>query len=306
MIKCRVCGSENNSIYAAAIDLNQGKSAEKFIYYRCNECNSTFISSVPENLNIYYDQDYPAYKINKPRRQELLIEKLEKSKLNLVKHYAPRGRLVEVGPASGRFLKIASETGYVVSGIEQDSKCVSHIRNVLDIEVTHTDEPASALLNVTADCDVIVAWHVIEHLADPQKFLVAVSKALRKPDGLVFISAPNPAALSFKVFGRYWVHLDAPRHLTLIPPKTLDKLMGSLGLERVECIFNDPVGLQLNKIGWISSSMNLSQNKLARWALLRWIGRILHLVMLPIERANGNGAAYTAIYKNSGAVSQNN
>lgn len=304
MIKCRTCGSENCEYYLTAKDLNQNKSNDKFKYYRCGNCESIFISPIPKNLSIYYGSDYPAYAVNKSHDQELLINNLEEAKLNLVKQYATNGKLIEVGPASGRFLKIASENGYKVLGIEQDSECVNHIKNVLHINTILSNNPASELSKETSTCDIIVAWHVIEHLSNPQEFIVAVSKALLKPNGLVFISAPNPSALSFKVFGRHWVHLDAPRHLTLIPLKALDNIMKSCGLERVNCIFDDAVGLRLNKIGWISSSINLYKNKIAHWLFFAWAGRILHLVMRPVERAHGNGAAYTVIYKNTGVISE--
>lgn len=304
MTQCPACSSHDYSKYLISEDLNQRKSTEKFTYYRCAECFSIFILPVPINLSIYYDQDYPAYSVNKKKREELLIDRLERSKLELIRRHAPTGRLIEVGPASGRFLKIAADGGYDVSGIEQDTRCVSYIRNRLNINVVLSNDPASELVNINSVCDIIVAWHVIEHLSNPRRFVAAISKALHMPNGLVFISAPNPSALSFKFFRRFWVHLDAPRHLILMPPEALDKLMRAHGLVRVDCISNDPIGRHLNKIGWTCSMMNLSRNKGIRWALLAWVGRMLYLLMMPVERVHGRGATYTAIYKKTDAMCQ--
>ena len=182
-------------------------------------------------------------------------------------------------------------------GIEQDVGCVEHIRKNLNLDVICTDEPANELSKLTNSCDVIVAWHVIEHLENLRGFVSSASQAIRKPNGMIIVSAPNPQAWSFKMFGRYWVHVDAPRHLTLIPLQALDKLMTSHGLERVSCVFDDPVGLQLNRNGWQSSMMNFSRHKVLRRPFLSGLGRILAIAMQLLDKISGRAAAYTAFYR---------
>lgn len=297
LITCRTCSSQNQQEFLIAKDFNQEKSDKSFSYYRCSNCKSIFLQPVPNDLNFYYGQNYPAYAVKNSKDIENNLNYLEHAKLEIIEQYIPFGKLVEVGPAAGRFLSIASRAGYEVLGIEQDPGCVEYIRNILNLDVKCSDKPADELLQLVACCDVIVAWHVIEHLQDLRGFVSAASKALRKPNGVIVVSAPNPEAWSFKIFGRYWVHLDAPRHLTLIPIRALDKLMADQGLERVACIFDDPVGLQLNRMGWQSSLMNLSRNKKVRQPWLARLGRILSIAMLLFDRMSGRGAAYTAIYK---------
>ena len=137
----------------------------------------------------------------------------------------------------------------------------------------------------------------MQHLQDLRGFASAASKALRGPNSVVIVSAPNPESWSFKIFGRYWVHLDAPRHLTLIPLQALDKLMADQGLKRISCVFDDPVGLQLNRMGWQSSLMNLSGSRKVREILLIRLGRLLSIAMAIFDRISGSGAAYTVAYK---------
>lgn len=297
LILCRTCNSQRQKVYLNAKDLNQAKSNESFTYYRCNDCGSLFIYPVPSNLSFYYGQDYPAYTLKNSREVESHTEYLEQAKLNIVKRYVSSGRLIEIGPAAGRFLTTAKQAGYNVLAIEQDAGCVSHIKDTLNIEVIFSNNPSDALLKLTSSIDVIVAWHVIEHLENLREFVSAAANALRKPNGRIILSAPNPESWSFRVFGRFWVHLDAPRHLTLIPPKSLDALMAEYGLEKVACFFDDPVSLHLNRLGWKVSLMNLSRNKKLRWPLLAALGKILSIAMLLLDRLQGKGAAYTAIYK---------
>ena len=302
LITCRTCGSQNQKKLLSTKDLNQKKSDECFAYYLCNDCKSVFLDPVPDNLEYYYDKNYPAYVIKNRKNIEDKLGNLEQAKLEIVKQYVTSGRLIEVGPAAGKFLLVASRAGYEVLGIEQDAGSVEYIKNTLNLDVKSSNKPSEELLKLVGCCDVIVAWHVIEHLQELRGFIAAASNALCKPSGILIVSAPNPDSWSFKFFRRYWVHLDAPRHLTLIPPKALDKLMADHGLVRVACIFDDLVGLQLNKNGWQTSFINLSCNKLLRSPFLSGLGRILSIVMLPFDRFYGRGSAYTAIYRNIGSI----
>ena len=295
---CRVCASNNFHEWRTAKDFNQGKSEELFTYRICDDCGSIFLDPVPHNLKEFYGLDYGPYAIKGSKKQNFNFRYLENSKLEIVKRYAPSGRLVEIGPASGGFLLAANQDGYDVLGIEQDEGCVKYIKDVLSLDVRCSEKPAEELLLLADSCDVIVAWHVIEHLTDLDGLVHSASTALRKPTGMIIVSTPNPEALSFRLFGRYWVHLDAPRHLTLMPLSALDLLMAAHGLERVACIYDDSVGLLQNRTGWQGSLKNLSRQKKIRPLLLaKLFGRMLAMLMSLFDRIKGNGAAYTAIYK---------
>lgn len=297
LIACRTCDSKKQRAYLTVQDLNQQKSEVLFSYYQCQDCQSLFLHPVPDNLGFYYGQNYPAYAVKNSPQLEKKLANFEQAKLDIVKRYAPRGTLLEIGPAAGRFLAVASHAGYDVRAIEQDAQCVKHIKDTLNLDVSCSDKPAEVLSSLGAVCDVIVAWHVIEHLQDLRGVMAAAAAALRKPEGVVIVSAPNPDSWSFRLFGRFWVHLDAPRHLALIPLSALDGLMAEQGLERVACVFDDPVGRFLSRMGWQASLMNLSSVKFVRWPLLAVIGRALSIVMRLPDLMQGRGAAYTAVYK---------
>ena len=295
-IRCRTCDSQNHTLFLIAKDLNQEKTGERFPYRRCNNCKSIFLQPIPTDLGLYYGKDYSAYSVRNSSKIERNLHRLEQAKLDIVKEHAPPGRLVEVGPATGRFLSIANQAGYQVLGIEQDRGCVEHITSALNLDVKFSDTPSDELSRLD-NCDVIVAWHVIEHLQNLRDFVSAAANALSKPRGVVIVSTPNPEAWSFKLFAKYWIHLDAPRHLTLIPLQALDRLMEEHGLKRVASIFDDAVGLQLNRVGWQISMMNLCRITKVRRPLLSGLGRILAFAMQWPDRSKGRGSAYTAIYK---------
>ena len=296
-IACRVCRSLRHQRVLITKDFNQEKSDGTFEYYQCRNCASIWLHPVPENIGFYYNQDYPAYSTGSSPNTERRLQFLDQSKLSILKEHIQSGKLVEIGPASGRFLKLANQAGFDVFGIEQDAGCVKHIGETLKLNAICSAHPAVELAKLSNSCDAIVAWHVVEHLEGLIEFVNAASNALRKPHGVLVVSAPNPESWSFRLFGRFWVHLDAPRHLSLIPLQALDELMSKHGLKRVAVTFSDPVGIQLNKMAWQCSLMNLSSNRRIKRPWLAILGRLLSLPMALLDRLPEKGAAYTVVYR---------
>jgi SAM-dependent methyltransferase len=297
VIRCRTCGSTHHLPSLSVPDLNQRLDRLSFQYHRCSQCRSLFLDRAPVDMGFYYSNNYPAYATEFSKKERAYIDRLEREKLEIVNSYARGRRLLEIGPAAGEFLKVAQASGYEVRGMEQDAECTQHIKNVLHFDVDFTNQPAKALAAHQDGCDVLVAWHVIEHLPDLAAFVSAAAQAISRPNGIIIFSAPNPDALSFALFGKYWVHLDAPRHLNLVPIAALESLMTAHGLERVACFFDDKVGRHLNRMGWQNSLLNFlhrSQGGPGDFALL---GRLLSLVMWPFDRIPGRGAAYTVVYR---------
>lgn len=96
-----------------------------------------------------------------------------------------------------------------------NKQCCDFIQNELGIRTIQVNNLVAAFEGLSG-YDVITLWQVMEHLPDPWSTLkAAVEKLL--PGGILVISAPNPASFQFRVLGRFWTHVDAPRHLTLIP-----------------------------------------------------------------------------------------
>ena len=82
--------------------------------------------------------------------------------------------------------------------------------------------------------DVIVAADVIEHLANPGRFLEAARAHLR-PDGLLCIVTPNALSLNnaLKSLAGYRVAVN-PEHTCWYDLATLRQLLGRFGFEPVE------------------------------------------------------------------------
>jgi SAM-dependent methyltransferase len=284
---CPQCGAEARPALKSR-DINQGLGDTEFQYWRCSGCGTVFLKNVPADLERYYPAQY--YSVAGSESELAQWSTRERYKIELVTRFKNKGLLIEVGPGSGGFCYLAEKAGFQVLAIEMDRRASEFLAKTLKIDVVNSTDEAVALRNAPA-ADVIAMWHVIEHLVDPwAMFEVAAAKL--KPGGILVVSAPNPAALQLGVFGGRWVHLDAPRHLWLIPPEVLKKRGQKAGLALRLLTTRDAGSLFWNRFGWRHSL----ENGLGMSRRLAQVGSYaLTLAAAPFERREGHGSAYTLV-----------
>lgn len=275
-----------------ARDTNRRISAVVFEYRRCEGCRLVFLDGPPADLGRYYVAGYHLIPLSQRSIDRAMAR--ERYKLDLVRRFARRGRLIEIGSSWGAFAALAARDGFEVTAIEQDAACCAFMRAHFGVEALAAADPGAALA-AAPKADVIALWHVFEHLADPWAFLRLAATRLN-PGGVLVIATPNPEALQFRLFGTYWTHLDAPRHLWLVPREVLARQAKSSGLEPVLSTTRDPGSSGWNGFGWGFSLRNvLSLYPLTR--LAPYVGAGLAALAWPVETAEGRGAAYTAVFR---------
>ena len=161
----------------------------------------------------------------------------EQYKIDLVRQFVPSGRLLEIGPSWGAFCLLAKRAGFSVEAIEMDPACCDFLASRIGVRAICSSDEAVALDEAT-EPDVIAAWHVLEHLRDPWRLLDAAARRLA-PGGVLVLALPNPHAFQFRVLGPCWAHVDAPRHLHLVPPGLLRRKAEAAGLEQSMCTTTD-------------------------------------------------------------------
>ena len=286
-------------MYFRTRDLNRRVSEETFDYYRCPGCGLIFLSPVPADLGKYYQADY-YHGASPPALSDLAAaaRKWEGYKIGIVRRFAPDGRLLEIGPGSGGFAYLAKESGYETEVIEMDEGSCQYLRDVVGVSVIQSNDAAAAMNDGgLGPYDVIALWHVIEHLSDPLATIDAAAARL-SPGGILAVAAPNPASFQFRLLGRHWTHVDAPRHVMLIPLETLLRRGEARGLKPVLVTTSDEGAVYWNRFGWEESLFNLT----TRWRrnLLRKIGAGLTSLFSPLERGGLRGSAYTVVFQKDG------
>jgi hypothetical protein len=102
--------------------------------------------------------------------------------------------------------------------------------------------------------------------------------------------------LQFRILRSLWTHVDAPRHLFLIPIPVMQEALQAEGLRPLLVTTNDLGSIGWNQFGWEFSLANLvSGGRGKRKA--HQAGRILTRVLAPWERVEGYGSAYTVVFQ---------
>ena len=290
METCPYCGQGALPLFKAH-DRNKRISNDSFPYFRCASCRLIFLHPVPPDLGIYYSRDY--YSIPASKAELEVISGKERFKLDLITPFIKTGRLLEIGPAFGTFAYLAKQSGFDVDVIEMDSRCCEFLRDTAGIAAIESADVSQALRD-KGPYDVIVLWHVIEHLPNFHQTLDFLANKVRKK-GILVIAAPNPVALQFRILGRYWTHVDAPRHVVLIPVELLVSHMRRAGFSAARITMIDSGGIGWNKFGWQYSLKNLSQSDFLK-GFLFVLGSVLARIMTPFEENDRAGTAYTIVF----------
>lgn len=298
-VRCPICKSDCRFLFNAR-DVNRGISPETFDYYRCLACALIFLAAVPADLARYYPNSYYSIppSLDEVRRQA----NGQRFKIELVQSLAQNGRLLEIGPGTGGFAYLAKHAGFTVEAVEMDSRCCEFLLKSIGVQaIQHSDVPTA--LNNLGQYDVIAMWQVIEHLADPWSALTSVSEHLVE-GGMLFVSTPNPDAFQFRLMSRWWPHVDAPRHLWLIPRRVLTTEGAKRHLTPVSVTANDLESQGWDRFGWVMAATNLLGHnhdtsllfKIFR-ALLRHSGAALSVLTRTIERSDFRGSSYTIAFR---------
>ena len=76
--------------------------------------------------------------------------------------------------------------------------------------------------------DIVVTFHVIEHVLDPRKLLAEANRILKK-GGLFVIRTPNIDSRLSKFTGAYWGDMNPPLHINHFSPMTLKIFLEKTG-----------------------------------------------------------------------------
>lgn len=289
--QCPVCSKQGHPHFYTK-DYNRRTSGQTFVYHLCSECGLLFLMPVPANLGSYYPSEY--YSLPKSLVELDAMAKPEQFKIEMVRRFATGGHLVDIGANTGSFVHLAKMSGFRVDAIEMDGNCCKFLSDVVGVNAICAADVVKGLSQVDC-CDVITLWHVLEHLPKWLHVLKAAGTKLRTK-GILLIAAPNPDAFQYRVFGSHWAHIDAPRHLQLIPLSLLIREMNMLNLQQVMLTTTDKGSLGYNEFGWGMSLKTYFTFKPFRFGAYL-VGRVIAGLLIPLERADVFGSSYTIVFQ---------
>lgn len=283
---CPLCGAASVAAFATP-DRNRRTGGGEFRYRRCTGCRVIFLENVPDDLSAHYSNGY--HRVPAPDEIDAWAQ-YEAYKIDLVARFAGSGRIVDIGSSYGAFPYLASRRGYDVTAIEADPAACLFMRDVLELRALQSTDPADVLGEQTEPVDVITLWHSIEHLRDPWVVLDAASQRLRA-GGVLVVATPNPEGMQARWLKGRWTHVDAPRHLFLIPPRSLLERAQRLQLRPRAVSSRDVETRRCNRSGWQQGLREAGLGFPGVW----WLGAGLSVLARPLERGAERGSAYVAV-----------
>ncbi len=161
------------------------------------------------------------------------------------------GRVLDIGCGDGMFLKRMAARGCEVHGTELPGPAFDRASRIPAIHMHPAD---TSEWDFVADYfDLITAWHVLEHVADPEPLLKKCHGILRS-DGLLVVDVPDRGSLQGRMFGTRWFHLDPPRHVYQFTGKAIRHLLENSGF-RVKAV-SHPVDV-MGPFGALQSLLNV-------------------------------------------------
>jgi len=239
--------------------------------FRCGACGSAVTAGreVSDEAPLYGGGVYAA----PPRLADLALEPLRKiaiaDEIRLLREVPPPARVHEVGAGDGRLVRALVDRGYFATGsdafapvpVEAGGSAVGRAR-------AEESLPAHVF-------DVVVAWHVLEHLPQPREALSAAVGALR-PGGRLIASVPNLDSVQARIGGPKWFHEDVPRHAVHFTRRGLLQLFDRAGftVERVGSFVVDQclVGIVQTLLNRLTRERNVLFRALKRDPSLRSAG----------------------------------
>ena len=231
-IICALCGKKQQvkTLYPATFkERNISKnvfSARRLpdrIHYRilkCVRCGLVFSSPILplKKQASFYKESLCNYKDQIPYLIKTYLNIIKKIKNDLPEN----PKVLEIGCGNGFFLKALIDFGLTrnVFGVEPSSKMVSsidiHLRKQIKIDIFKPN------LFPKETFDVILCFHTLDHMVDPNEFVNGAHSLLKK-NGYVVVVVHDTQGLSVKIFGE-----DSPifdiEHIYLFNKKTLSEI----------------------------------------------------------------------------------
>jgi 2-polyprenyl-3-methyl-5-hydroxy-6-metoxy-1,4-benzoquinol methylase len=97
---------------------------------------------------------------------------------------APHSRILEIGCGRGLLLKNLAQLGHECHGSERSELAAQRARKTVGLQIYTTQLEQSDL--EPNSFDLVILWHVLEHLEDPEQHLSFLNHLLR-PGGLLLL-----------------------------------------------------------------------------------------------------------------------
>lgn len=252
MINCRLCASlDSSTLYDGQI--RSGGIGSEFIsgfkIYKCLCCGFIYLDPIPDNLDAFYES--PEYRskfdyLFDPDSIHKKYDHEQNARIARIGLQNMRGKtVVDLGSSAGVFLDavvgVAARTVAVEPGKMYQDYLVSkgHAWYPYPEDAIQSGERA----------DIVVSFDVVEHLADPLKFIEQAFELLT-PGGRLVLSMPNADDLILKAQkDAYAPFMFQVAHLNYFNYSSASYLFAKTDFEQVQIEYLHKYGIE-NLVQW--------------------------------------------------------
>jgi 2-polyprenyl-3-methyl-5-hydroxy-6-metoxy-1,4-benzoquinol methylase len=203
-----------------------------FKLYKCNSCTTQFIYPLPDDDELNEAYSDPLY--HKETRYETnqlnsAYQRLWEKRLKRINYIGyQKGFLLDIGCATGNFLKIAENLGWDITGIEKSTNAAKIAKERLG----NNNIKLNDLLTTNFDhqFNVVTAWALIEHVLNPLAYFEKMNELLIE-EGLLVISTPNTSSIGKYIQKKKWRYYIPPHHLFYFNTNNIKKILFESGFK---------------------------------------------------------------------------
>lgn len=242
ILRCDLCSSDRLTPEGSMVDTRL-HTGERFHLARCEPCGLVMVSPrpTPAAIGAYYPDTYEphnrsgaaAASWHRRATDRAGAGPLARALLAVREILSPwmipvrqgDDRILDIGCATGQFLRIMRDLGWDTAGIELSPDAARAARaGGAHVEVAHADRKVFD----DETFDVVHSSHLLEHTFSPRTTLEHVHAYL-KPGGRLYLAVPNYGSLQRRLWGSYWCGAEVPRHLYFFTRTSLRLLLERAG-----------------------------------------------------------------------------
>lgn len=205
---------------------------------RCNSCGLIYTNPRLKKsyVKLLYNKDYfknensSLIGYQNYSGDEEKIRQTFKRRLTKIEKWLPqKGRLLDIGCATGFFMDTARNNGWEVNGIEISKFAANYATKKLSLDVQIGD--FEQIAQPDNQYNLVTAWDVVEHLANPLTSFKRIHSSIKK-DGWFVFSTPDVESIPARITKSNWVGYKlSDEHLVYFSPKTIKRLCALTGFE---------------------------------------------------------------------------
>ncbi len=238
MSSCPVCASEHPELFLDGddheISLESVGSSRTLLSHgrilRCSACGLGYRAFRPREdqlAALYRAADDSMYEAEMPNRWRTALRHK-----NIVERHLPaKGSLLDVGCASGAFLRTMRDSGWQIQGVDPAASQYLRAQRTLG-ENACLQQCVLQEAHLPTKFDLVTMWDVLEHVVDPVKFLSLAASHL-KDGGYLMLNVPRIDSIAARILGSRWPVLLA-EHLCYFTVPSLRICGEASGLELIQ------------------------------------------------------------------------